>query len=141
MEQPEPEISIPDAPDHLDADALAEWGRIATELYALGLLTRIDRAALAAYCITWSRWAAAERDIKANGATIINRAGDTIANPSLRTADAALAQLKGFIGEFGLSPSARTRVHATPPDEMDELSEFNAESGPDRQRIREKYFK
>ncbi|MBL0001729.1 MAG: P27 family phage terminase small subunit [Sphingomonadales bacterium] len=37
------------APHHLTADAVEEWNRVATELYNLGILSEVDRAALAAY--------------------------------------------------------------------------------------------
>ena len=41
--------AIPVPPHHLTTDAVEEWNRVATELYNLGILSEIDRAALAAY--------------------------------------------------------------------------------------------
>ncbi|CFJ64825.1 phiRv1 phage protein [Mycobacterium tuberculosis] len=42
----------PDAPDWLDAEALAEWRRVAPTLERLDLLKPEDRALLSAYCET-----------------------------------------------------------------------------------------
>lgn len=48
--EPRPEPAIPEAPVELSPAARAEWDRLAAELAALGMLTNLDRAALAAYC-------------------------------------------------------------------------------------------
>ena len=40
--------AIPAPPHHLTVDAVDEWNRVATELFHLGILSEIDRAALAA---------------------------------------------------------------------------------------------
>ena len=55
--------AIPAPPAHLNADAVEEWNRVATELYNLGILSEIDRAALAAYAMAYGRWVQAERAI------------------------------------------------------------------------------
>ena len=50
-------------PPFLCDDAKVEWGRVCSALYAAGLMTELDRAALAAYCAAYGRWAQAERAI------------------------------------------------------------------------------
>jgi phage terminase small subunit len=55
--------AIPAPPVHLTADAVEEWNRVATDLYNLGVLSEIDRAALAAYAQAYGRWVQAERAI------------------------------------------------------------------------------
>ncbi|MFR0876275.1 MAG: phage terminase small subunit P27 family [Bilophila wadsworthia] len=47
-DEPTPAPEIPDAPPHLSPEAREEWERLALELYELGILSTIDRAALAA---------------------------------------------------------------------------------------------
>ncbi len=37
-------------PSHLDAEAWREWRRMLGETEPLGLMTKLDRAAYAAYC-------------------------------------------------------------------------------------------
>jgi phage terminase small subunit len=41
---------LPTTPGELADEAKIEWRRVAQALHRLGLLTRVDRAALAAYC-------------------------------------------------------------------------------------------
>ena len=47
-------------PEHLDNAAKAEWGRVYGEMAAQGMITVVDRAALSAYCVSYSRWVKAE---------------------------------------------------------------------------------
>jgi phage terminase small subunit len=73
-------------PKHLNADAQVEWARICEELHALGLLTGLDRVALAAYCQAYGRWAQAERALgkitnQADGLIIRTQSGNMIQNP------------------------------------------------------------
>ena len=49
-DEPQPPASQPTCPAHLSPTAKAEWKRLAQSLNAIGLLTQVDRAALAAYC-------------------------------------------------------------------------------------------
>jgi len=50
----QPEIEIPGCPKHLLKEARKEWKRITPELEKLGLISRIDRTALALYCQTYA---------------------------------------------------------------------------------------
>ncbi len=59
-DEPEPEVARPDAPEHLTDAAREEWDRVTVELMAIGVLSQLDRGALAAYCQAYGRWSAAE---------------------------------------------------------------------------------
>ena len=50
-------------PEHLSPAAQAEWRRLAQSLQQDGLLTQVDRAALAAYCQSYGRWVEAEQKL------------------------------------------------------------------------------
>lgn len=63
-DEPTPAPEIPDAPPHLSPEAREEWERLALELYELGILSTIDRAALAAYCQAYGRWVEAEEQLR-----------------------------------------------------------------------------
>ena len=96
---------------HLDDEAQTEWNRITPELSTLGLITRIDRAALAAYCQAWSRWVKAEEMLKSTGPVIKSKAtGAIYQNPYLAVANRAMKQMRDFLTEFGMTPSSRNRV-------------------------------
>ena len=123
--EPQPKTETPKQPEHLSAEARKEWRRIVPELRKLGLLSRIDRAALAGYCQAWGRWVEAERQIIATGGEVVKSpSGYPIQNPWLSISNKSLKQVESFIREFGLSPSSRSRVQAAPPEEKDEMGTF-----------------
>jgi P27 family predicted phage terminase small subunit len=117
--------ATPAPPAHLTADAVEEWNRVATELFNLGILSEIDRAALAAYAMTYGRWVQAERAIArmaekdqlTGGLMIKTSNGNAIQNPLVGTANKAAADMMRYAAEFGMTPSARSRISAEPPEE------------------------
>jgi P27 family predicted phage terminase small subunit len=117
--------AIPAPPHHLTADAVEEWNRVATELFNLGILSEIDRAALAAYTQAYGRWVQAERAIAkmaekdqlTGGLMIKTSNGNAVQNPLVGTANKAAADMMRYAAEFGMTPSARSRISAEPPEE------------------------
>jgi P27 family predicted phage terminase small subunit len=114
-DEPEPEQKVPECPEELTADAKKEWERITVLLSSCGLVTEIDRAALAAYCQVYSRWLEAEREIEELGLVVKTPNGYPILSPYLSVANKALHQMQSFLIEFGMSPAARSRISAAPP--------------------------
>lgn len=102
----------PDCPPHLDGPARHEWQRVADLLHSAGLLTQVDRAALAGYCVAWGRWIQAETSLREHGPIVKSPSGYPIQNPWLSVANAALAQVQKLAAEFGMTPSSRSRVRA-----------------------------
>lgn len=121
--EPKPDVEIPECPEHLDAEAKAEWGRIAPELAALGILTRIDRAALAGYCQAWSRWVYAEQQLAKFG-VIVKSGGALAQSPYLPISNKALENMRKFLAEFGMTPSSRSRVKTAEPKDEDGFDSF-----------------
>ena len=113
--EPQPELGVPTVPAHLSEEAKAEYARVSLELYALGLLTRIDRAALAAYCECWSDWVSASglcaskdgQDRK----VIKTAAGNFIENPYFSIKKRAAELMHKFLTEFGMTPASRSRIN------------------------------
>lgn len=116
--EPKPEPVRPSCPSWLAKEAKREWRRIAAELEALGLLTRVDRAALAAYCQCYARWVAAEAALRRpDGSmtlTTTTDKGNIIQHPAVGIANKAMAEMRAFLSEFGMTPAARTRINAKP---------------------------
>ena len=117
-----PPVDIPGCPEHIEGEARAEWDRITPHLYALGLISQIDRAALAAYCDAWGEYVWACWRIKAlNEDDATGERGRVWDTPSgykqisvlQQIRNRSLDQLKAFLAEFGMSPSARSRVTAS----------------------------
>lgn len=127
------DLAEPTPPSFLSDDAKVEWGRVVSILYAAGLMTELDRAALAAYAQAYGRWAQAERALarmaakdELNSALMIKTSnGNAVQNPLVGIANKAKADMVRYALEFGMSPSARSKVDAKPADEKkDRLKEF-----------------
>lgn len=112
--EPKPSRAIPSCPRELGDEARREWRRISKELDGLGLLTKVDRAALSLYCDAWGRWVEALEALKTYGVVMKSPNGYPTQSPYLSIANKAAEQIRLLLGEFGLSPSARSRVHAVP---------------------------
>lgn len=123
-EKVRPKVEIPEAPAHLMLEARAEWDRISVHLEQLGLISQIDRAALAAYCQAWGRWVMVEKRIAglnyADKKHLAGLVGDTPSGYKqisvlLQISNRAVEQMEKFLSHFGMSPAARSRVTASDP--------------------------
>lgn len=117
-----PEVEIPGCPAHLQPEAKKEWKRVSVELEALGLISKIDRGALAAYCSAWAETVFCEKKIaELNAADPKGEAGLVGITPSgyqqmsvwVQIRNRAYERMMKFAAEFGMSPSARSRVTAS----------------------------
>lgn len=124
--EPKPETHDDGPPGWLEDDGLREWQRLAPTLQRLGLLSEIDGDALALYCQTYAQWKVATAKLKQFGPVIKGKGGYPVMSPYVTVANRAMAQMKAFLIEFGMTPSSRARVR-TPNDEgpQDAFSEFD----------------
>jgi len=126
--EPQPGIARPEAPDHLTPAARLEWDRVIEQTVTMGIMTELDRGALAAYCQAYGRWVSAEtalagmadRDAVTHGLIIRTKAGNAIQNPLVGAANKAMADMVRYAAEFGLTPSARARVAGIDPADGDD---------------------
>lgn len=105
----------PTCPTWLDKYAKGEWRRMANELHRAGLLKFVDRAALAGYCQAYSRWRKAEELVQQSGLLIKTTNGNVIQNPSVGIANRAMRDMLNISKEFGMTPSARSRLSVPDP--------------------------
>ena len=108
--EPDVQPDLPTCPAHLLPSAKAEWKRLARELYQLGVLTRLDRAALAGYCQAYGRWVEAEKMLKETPGILKMPSGYIQANPWLTIATKQMELMQRFAAEMGMTPSSRSRV-------------------------------
>lgn len=128
----QPEVEIPGCPRHLLPEARKEWRRITPELERYGLISKLDRSALALYCQAWARlvWAEeqmaramaladeqrAEAEAKGetwtggDGMTVPTPNGHMTYSPHWVIANKAQQQVQAYLAEFGLSPANRGKV-------------------------------
>ena len=117
--EPSPPSALPSPPTHLNDEAKVEWDRVAEDLYRIGILTNIDRAVLAAYCQAYGRWVSAElvladmakNDEVTRGLTVETINGNILQNPMVGMANKAMADMVRYAAEFGMTPSARSRIN------------------------------
>ena len=132
--EPQPTPGAPSVPAWLSREAKAEWRRLVGELGRLGLLTLVDRQALATCCQAWAELEDATRLLNKEGREtrepVLDKFGNHVGNkirahPAVRRQRDAMARVKQFLVEFGLSPSARARLRAPVTDaEADALKVF-----------------
>jgi P27 family predicted phage terminase small subunit len=112
-------------PAWLKGVAVAEWQRIAPILHHLGILTEVDDIALAAYCQTYARWRDSDAKIDEFGPVIKGKGGFPMISPFFTVSLRSLAQMRAFLIEFGMTPSARSRVRTPTEDPDDPFAEFD----------------
>jgi P27 family predicted phage terminase small subunit len=131
--EPKSEVSAPPCPRELSPAAKREYRRMARELVAAGVITRLDRAVLAGYAISWATVLKAESEIANTGSVIRSpRTGGAVISPFQLLQSTALKALKNFAAELGGSPSSRSRVHALekPTGGVDEFELYLQGRGP-----------
>ena len=125
-----PRIEVPTAPKHLGIEARKEWKRITPLLEDLGLISGLDRSALALYCQAAGRLAELETAFNGQVARLVDAGSDyadAVYNASHTVTPSGYAQqsvlvqlikshreqLNRYLMHFGLSPAARGRVQAS----------------------------
>ncbi len=98
----------------VDPVARAEWDRIAGMLIQRGQVTVVDRSTLLGYCLKYAQWQALETEAAKHPFIIKSPSGYPMPNPAMGMANRAFALLLKASAELGITPSARSRVVATP---------------------------
>ena len=134
---------LPPAPSHLGEVAKSEWRRLGRLLIDAGLLTTLDTAALAAYCMAYARHVAAETMLQGPAGycpncdprhesqgecqgschmrpeygLVINQQGGDGRSPYVAIANQALSQMIRLLGELGMTPASRSRIPKEKPED------------------------
>jgi len=133
-----PVARIPECPPHLKGEARKEWDRITAELARYGMISEVDRGAMAMICTLWARYVEAEEMIErmaqaAHGTGLFVKSpnGYPIQSPWLAVSNKAMEMYRGYLAEFGLSPAARCRV--VPSDLQLDLPGIEVNGAPSSQ--------
>jgi P27 family predicted phage terminase small subunit len=101
---------VPQPPDDLPAAGKELWAELVEALARWHLLDQVDRAALTAVCTQWARAEAARQVIRRKGMFSTGSTGQIVEHPAVGIERAAHAMLVRFLGEFGGTAVARTRI-------------------------------
>lgn len=102
----------PKCPDWLEKEAKEEWKRLAKNLFSLGVLTDLDVTTFASYCQAYARWREAEEFISQHGTLVKTPSGYWQQVPQVSIAHQNQKIMMQAAAEFGLTPSARSRIIA-----------------------------
>ena len=108
--EPKPAKKAPRCPAWLEDEAKKEWKRMGKTLEQMGLLTEMDMAAFAGYCQAYARWKEAEEFITQHGTIVKTPSGYWQQVPQVSIAQTYLKIMNRFCEQFGLTPSARSRI-------------------------------
>jgi P27 family predicted phage terminase small subunit len=110
---------VPDRPAELTGEAAREWGRVAAELDAAGLIAHTDRGVLAAYCLAYADMLAARDAINRDGRFLSEPVqtstgkllgSRTREHPAVKLLERASGRLLKLSAELGLTPASRQRI-------------------------------
>ena len=124
--EPKPEKKAPPCPKWLEKEARKEWKRLAPKLEILGVLSELDMAAFAEYCQAYARWKEAQEHIDFEGSTFETEKGYQQQTPWVGIANTNQKLMLQAASEFGLTPSARSRIMAASGVGKDEEDEMEA---------------
>lgn len=124
--EPKPEKKAPRCPAWLEDEAKKEWKRMSKTLEQMGLLTDMDMVAFAGYCQAYARWKEAEDFLTQHGSIVRTPNGYLQQVPQVTIAQTNLRTVLRFCEQFGLTPSARSRISgdgapSDPEDDMEQL--------------------
>ena len=114
--EPRPPPEPPECPGWIDDAAKAAWEELVPMLQEMKVLSRIDGRALSRYCQHWARWKRAEQFIQQYGSSyaLKDERGQIkcfAQYPEVAIANKLAIQLTRLEAEFGMTPSARTRIN------------------------------
>ena len=108
--EPQPLAGIPTAPPHLSDRGREAWHFWAKELDDVGVLTMLDGLALELLAEAYGDLLDARDLVKFHGKLSTTSNGNDIQHPAVGIANQAWERVKKMLVEFGMTPSARTRV-------------------------------
>lgn len=112
-DQPLPAIAAPAVPRYLVGLERGTFRRTARLLAGMRVISEADVDALAVYAVTFARWRRLVSELRKEDDIISTPTGQKRINPKLQAIDKCVDQCHKLLAEFGLTPSARTRVTRT----------------------------
>ena len=120
-------------PEHLGAIGKATWRQLVTLLRSMRLESAGDRRALELLVGAYEEWREARELVQREGMTYERSTaqGERIicAHPAVAIQADAMRRVQRLLLEFGLTPSARSRVQVGEPEAVDPMDAFLKRGG------------
>jgi P27 family predicted phage terminase small subunit len=116
----------PPMPKRLRAEpaAVEKWNELVPILLGLGTLTTADGEALATLCEVYAAAQACLLELRAGGPVMHTDLGGVKPNPAGPLYRGLVSLQASLMGEFGLTPTSRTRLGAKEEKPVDEVEDF-----------------
>ncbi len=116
IHEPQPGKAKPRCPVFLSPQAKREWKKALPKLYDAGLLTEIDGYVFGLLCEAWASWQGALVKLRDTGGAVLvsRKTGSYYQNPWVHERNKAFDQFLKLAAEFGMTPSARSRIRVSP---------------------------
>lgn len=112
-DEPKPKSGFTAPPAHLSSDAKRVWKVLGDELVRIGIAAVTDVMAFEVLCEAYATYVKAKRELRTlKGTTYTTKTGSIRKRPQIGIMTEAARLIRQYGIEFGLSPSARTRVAA-----------------------------
>ncbi|PHM45887.1 terminase [Xenorhabdus mauleonii] len=125
--EPQPPKGIPSTPKYFDKQGKYWFKRMAEELDAVGVLTQLDARALELLVEAYVEYRHHCDTLALEGHTYKNMTDSGIlikVHPAAIMKADAWKRLRAMLGEFGMTPSTRSKVNRNGEDEADPLEAF-----------------
>jgi P27 family predicted phage terminase small subunit len=104
--------------------AVEKWSELVPVLLELGTLTLADGEALATLCEVYAAAQACLLELRATGPVMKTDLGGVKPNPAGPLYRGLVSLQASLMGEFGLTPTSRTRLGAKQEKPTDEVEDF-----------------
>ena len=108
--EPKPLAVRPKCPTYLDEAGQKEWKRLIPILLRMRILTEADGIALANLCQAYSTMTKAQEQLNKAGILYKTKSGYIQQSPLLGIVNSQIEIINRLCREFGLTPSARSRI-------------------------------
>lgn len=115
LQEPKAPQGRPSCPAHASDKARETWGYVCGILEDMGVLSVIDAVAIEMLCEAYADFVAASKALRDFGSDFYETATESgsimyRAHPALAKKQDADRRIRGWLAEFGLTPSARSRI-------------------------------
>ena len=122
--EPKPEGDLLRAPDWLTEEQKRDWAYAIAHSPA-GLLKKIDRDAVAIYCVAMSTVVTCQEKLAVTGLVVVSRTRGAVTNPFVRIQRNAMLVALKAAAELGFMPASRSKIELQPDaaadDDWDEI--------------------
>lgn len=125
-QEPRPALGDPSIPEHVASDPVAKrrWDWVCEQLRSMNLLHKTDEGLIAGYCLDYSMMISLWEHVKGGNVSHLNEKGNVSTKPEANQFHKFSDRCLKREAEMGLTPSARTRLHAPQAEEEDVFGEW-----------------